>query len=151
MFKKLLPELKKQSLETKRPTSIADMMEDFWRRPFAAFPFFKGEIEYPAVDVSETDKEIAVTAELPGIEPKDVEITLDKGLLTIRGEKKFEEEEKKENYHRIERSYGSFTRSISLPAEVDESKVKAKFDKGVLNVTMQKSKTAKTKKIPIQS
>jgi HSP20 family protein len=152
MFKNLLPELKKQSLEAKRPLSFADLMEDFWRRPFAALPFFGKELEYPAVDVSETDKEITVKAELPGIEAKDVDITLDAGLLTIRGEKKFEAEEKKENYHRIERSYGSFSRSIALPAEVDESKVKARFDKGVLSVTVQKSKAAKpAKKIPIQS
>jgi HSP20 family protein len=150
MFRKLLPELKKQSLESRRPTSVADLMEEFWKRPFApAWPFGEGG-DYPAVDVSEDEREITVKAELPGLESKDVDISLDRGVLTLKGEKKFEEEEKKDNYHRIERSYGSFYRSLTLPAEVKEDAVKAKFDKGVLTITLPKSEKAKSKKIEIQ-
>jgi HSP20 family protein len=114
------------------------------------FPFTK-EMAYPAVDVSETDKEIVAKAELPGLEPEDVDISLRDDVLTIKGEKKFEEETKKDNFHRIERSYGSFSRQIILPAGVKEDQVKAKFEKGVLTITMLKSKESKAKKISIES
>ena len=152
-WKNMLPSLRKQSLLTGRPSSIADMMNEFWREPFpsvSTIPFLK-EPGYPVVDVSETDKEIVAKAELPGMDPKDVEITLRDNVLTIQGEKKFEDEEKKDNYHRIERSYGSFYRAISLPGNVREDDVKAKFDKGVLTITMSKSEQEKGKKIQIES
>ncbi|WP_243438581.1 Hsp20/alpha crystallin family protein [Fundidesulfovibrio soli] len=153
MFKDFLPSLRRQSLATKRPTSIADLMEDFWREPFGNFPAmpFSKEARYPAVDISETDAEIQVKAELPGLEPKDVNVTLQNDVLTIQGEKKFEEEEKKENYHRIERSYGSFFRSIPLPSAVKDDGVTAKFDKGVLTVTLPKREPSKSTSVPIQS
>jgi HSP20 family protein len=93
----------------------------------------------PKVNVSETEKEVLVTAELPGIEEKDVEVTLDNGVLAIKGEKKAEKEEKNKNYHRIERSYGSFVRSIALPHEVEEEKVEATFKNGVLTVKLPKT------------
>ena len=99
---------------------------------------------YPSLDVAETDKEIVVTAELPGIEEKDIYVTLADGTLTIKGEKKAEKEEKGKNYHRVERSYGSFSRAVAVPAEVAEDKVKANFAKGVLTVTLPKKPGAKT-------
>lgn len=153
MFKEFLPSLRKQSLATRRPTSISDLMEEFWKEPFGSFPTFPflKDVGYPVVDVSETGSEIVAKAELPGLEPADVEISLSNDVLTIRGEKKFEDEEKKDNYHRIERSYGSFHRSITLPASVDEGTVKAKFDKGVLTITMAKTEKSKSKKITIES
>jgi HSP20 family protein len=156
MIKDFLPSLRKQSLASGRPASIADLMEEFWREPSVIFSPFSssmsmGAAAYPALDVSETDKEIVAKAELPGMDPKDVEVTLRDNVLTIKGEKKFEGEEKKDNYHRIERSYGSFQRSISLPASVKEDAVKAKFDKGVLTITMGKQEEAKVKTIPIAS
>jgi len=150
MFREFLPSLRKQSLVTKRPASIADLMEEFWREPFGSFPFLR-EHGYPALDISESDSEIVVKAELPGLEPKDVEITVDDDMLSIKGEKKFEEEEKKDNYHRIERSYGSFQRSVVLPSSVKTDEVKAKFDKGVLTISLAKSPKAKGKKIMIES
>jgi len=150
MFGNFLPSLRKRSSVTSRPTSIADLMESFWSDPFNMFPFTK-EMAYPAVDVSETDKEIVAKAELPGLEPEDVDISLRDDVLTIKGEKKFEEETKKDNFHRIERSYGSFSRQIILPAGVKEDQVKAKFEKGVLTITMLKSKESKAKKISIES
>lgn len=88
----------------------------------------------PSVDISETDKEITVTAELPGMTEKDVEVVLSDNLLSIRGEKKVEKEEKKKNYFMTERSYGSFERSFRLPESVDASKVQAGFEKGVLTI-----------------
>jgi HSP20 family protein len=128
-------------------------MEEFWREPFGSFPSFPflKDQGYPALDISESDSEIVVKAELPGLESKDVEITVDEDILSIRGEKKFEEEEKKDNYHRIERSYGSFQRSVVLPCSVTTDQVRAKFDKGVLTISMAKSAKEKGQKIKIES
>ena len=102
-------------------------------------------------DVAETDKEIRVTAELPGVEEKDVEVTLSDNLLTIRGEKKREEERRQDNYHMVERSYGSFARSLRLPFGVDQDQVSATFDKGVLTIILPKPPEAQrqAKKIEI--
>ncbi len=100
------------------------------------------------VDVSETDKEIAVHAELPGVDEKQIDVQLNGDLLTIRGEKSQEKEEKQRNYHLIERRYGSFARSIRLPFEPKDSDVSASFKQGVLSVTVAKpaeSKASPTK------
>lgn len=149
MFRNFLPELKKGSLASKRPLSIADLMEDFWKSPFD-FPLVK-EAQFPALDVSENEKNITVKAEIPGMEPKDVDISMTDGMLIIKGEKKFKDEEKKENYHRIERSYGSFYRSLPLPFGIKEEEIKAKYDKGILTITLPKSESSKAKKIEITS
>jgi len=90
------------------------------------------------LDVSETDNEIKVTAELPGVDQKDVDVTLTDDLLTIKGEKKVEDARRDDNYHMVERSYGSFARSLRLPFAVNQDKVEAKFDKGVLTITLPK-------------
>jgi HSP20 family protein len=94
----------------------------------------------PQMDVSETEREIQVTAELPGIDPKDVEVMLADDRLTIRGEVRSERDEKDRNYHVMERSQGSFSRSIRLPFAADPSQVKAEFKNGVLTLTIQKPK-----------
>jgi HSP20 family protein len=105
----------------------------------------------PSVDVSETDAEIKVTADLPGLEEKDIDVALDNDVLTIRGSRKDEREEKKKNYHLMERSYGEFHRSILVPGTVDKDHVKASFKNGVLHVTLPKRPEAKAaaKKIEI--
>lgn len=144
MFKRFLPELRKRSQELKRPVSISDMMEDFWKHPFEALPSVFREADFPSLDISEGEKDLTVTAELPGMDPKDMDITIRDGVLTIKGEKKFEEEHKEEDFHRIERSYGSFQRSIRLPAAVDESGAKASFKKGVLKLVIPKSDKPET-------
>lgn len=107
----------------------------------------------PRIDVAETDNAIEVTAELPGIDEKDVEVVLRDDLLTIKGEKKSEREEKKKDYHLVERSFGSFARSIRLPFEADSEAVKANFAKGVLKITITKPAEVKDKtvKIPVRS
>ena len=104
------------------------------------------------MDVRETDKEIVVEAELPGMEEKDVSIALQDGILTIRGEKKHEVDEEKENYRIMERRYGSFQRSVQLPDTVDEDKIEATFNNGVLRVSLPKRPEAigKQRKIPIK-
>jgi HSP20 family protein len=105
----------------------------------------------PDVDVAETEKEITVTAELPGLDEKEIDLNLSDNVLTIRGEKKAEKEEKGKTFYRSERSYGVFERVIPLPIEVQEDKVEAEFTKGVLTVHLPKSPAAqkKTKKTEI--
>lgn len=107
----------------------------------------------PHVDVVDTDKEIKVSVELPGMDEKDIEVSLTREALSIRGEKKEEKEEKGKDYYRSERSYGSFTRTVALPVQVDTGKVAASFKKGVLTVRLPKSKQAieETKKIAVKA
>ena len=106
----------------------------------------------PHMDVKETDKEIVVEAELPGIDDKDISLSLQDGVLTIRGEKKLARDEEKENYRMMERRHGSFQRSVRLPDTVDEDKVEASFDNGVLKVSLPKRPEAigKQRTIPIK-
>jgi HSP20 family protein len=104
----------------------------------------------PSLDFSETKTDMVVKAELPGIDPKDIDISLNEGILTIKGEKRQEKEEKEEGYHLVERSYGSFTRSIRLPREVQNEKINASYKNGVLKITLPKSEEAKKKEIKIK-
>jgi HSP20 family protein len=104
----------------------------------------------PTVDISETDGEYQIKAEIPDVKKEDVKVTLEDGVLTIQGERKQEKEEKGKKYHRIERSYGSFVRSFSLPDVIDEEKVKAEFKDGVLSLHLPKSEKAKPKAIEVK-
>lgn len=119
----------------------------FFDLPASAF----GGGAIPHLDVVENDKELMVTAELPGLDEKDVEVTLDQGVLTIRGEKKSESERKEDRITVSERRYGSFSRSVALPEGIDEEKVRASFDKGVLTVRVGRRPEAlrQAKRIPI--
>src|SRR5262249_33385506 len=103
----------------------------------------------PAVDIFETDGEIVVKAELPGMEKKDIALNLEKNVLTLRGERRFEKETKEDNYHRIERSYGTFSRAFSIPATVDEEKIRADYKDGVLKIVLPKKEQSKPKQIRI--
>ena len=105
----------------------------------------------PSIDVVETDKEIEITAELPGLEEKDVQINVADNLLTIRGEKKAEREEKDKDYRIVERSYGAFERTLELPSGVDAEAIKASIAKGVLKVTVPKPAPKQAKKIEVKS
>lgn len=107
----------------------------------------------PAVDIAEKDKEYQVTAELPGLEEADVDVSVSNGLLTIKGEKKEEKEEKEKDYYLCERRYGSFQRSFSVPEGVDTDKIAATFKKGILTVTLPKTAEARNnkKKIPVKA
>lgn len=104
----------------------------------------------PVFDISENEKEYSVVAELPGIDEKDIEVTMLDGVLTIKGEKKQEQEEKDETYHRVERRYGSFHRSFRLPEKVEAEKIDATFKDGILRLTMPKSQKREVKKIEIK-
>lgn len=105
----------------------------------------------PAVDIYEDEKEIVIKAELPEVKEEDIDVRVEDGQLTIKGERKFEHEEKKENYHRVERRYGSFQRTFALPDTVDAEHVNAKYDKGVLKVTLPKAEKPKNARtIPVK-
>jgi HSP20 family protein len=104
----------------------------------------------PACDIYETDNEVVVKAELPEVKKEDVHVSFENGVLTIRGERKFSEETKRDNYHRLERSYGEFVRSFTLPSFVDAGKINADFKDGMLRVTMAKREDAKPKQIEVK-
>jgi HSP20 family protein len=146
----LLPWKKKEG-EFSLPTLQRQMnrlFEDFFGRGFTLEPFGR-EAWAPSLDVAETDNAVIVKAEVPGVDPKEVDISLSGDVLTIKGEKKEEKEEKGKSYHRIERSYGSFARSVLLPAAIDAEKVEAKYDKGLLEITMPKKPEARVKTIKV--
>ena len=117
----------------------------------SAREFFLKDQWAPRVDVSEGKKEITVKAEIPGCDAKDIHVSLEGRTLTIKGEKKKEKEEKDENVHRVERSYGYFSRSMELPAEVDQENVDAAYKKGVLKLVFIKTKETAGKKIEIKT
>jgi len=128
---------------------------DFGRLFREAFAPFSGETELstrawaPAVDIFETNNDIVLKAELPGVDPKDVEVRVEDNTLYLKGERKFEKEVKEQNYHRVERSYGTFARSFSLPNSISADKVKAEFKDGLLSITMPKREEAKPKTVKI--
>jgi HSP20 family protein len=110
-----------------------------------------GTMLVPQVNVSETSKEVCITAELPGVSEKDIDVTLDDDVVTLRAEKKFERREEKENFHFVERSFGTFQRSLRLPFPLDPEQVQARFENGVLTVTLPKTQAPeRSRKIQIQ-
>ena len=136
---------------TKTLSKLRKEMDDLWGRFFgdSSFPILSESAWAPALDVKETKDNIVVTAEIPGLSAKEVELTISGDLLTIKGEKKQEKEEKEESYHLIERRYGSFSRSIRLTTDVDAKNVKASHKDGVLTISLPKSEKAKEKQIKI--
>jgi HSP20 family protein len=103
----------------------------------------------PPVDIYEDEHTIAVKMEVPGIDEKDIDVRIENNTLTVHGERKIEKEEKEENFRRVERQYGSFTRSFTLPSSVDTGQVSAHYDKGVLNINLAKKAEAKPKQIKV--
>lgn len=162
------PEESSRSLGEGHPLStlrreIERLFDDFslssWQRPsrsmFDVEPFWRGELGFakmPAVDITERDKSYEVTAELPGIDEKDIDVKFADGVLTIKGEKKEETEEKQKDYYRSERRFGSFQRSFRVPDGVEADKIEANFKNGILSVVLPKSAEAqkREKKIEIK-
>lgn len=134
-----------------------DSVFDNFLRGFSFAPavkeFTSSDFLAPNLDIAETDREYQVSLELPGVDENDVDISLSGNILTIKGEKKAEEKKDGKNYHRVERSYGSFQRSLTLPDEVNADKITATFQQGVLHLTVPKLEQKKTevKKINIKS
>jgi HSP20 family protein len=104
----------------------------------------------PAVDIVETENELILKADVPGVDLKDIDIQLENGTLTVKGERKLEKEEKNKGFHRMERSYGSFVRIFTVPDTVDAEHVKAAYEAGVLTITLPKKEVAKPKAIKVQ-
>jgi len=130
-----------------------DSLFDNFFRGFDMEPFQSSMVSFnPKVDVTENDKEIRISAELPGMDEKDIDVSLHNNMLTIKGEKKEEKEGKGKDYYRMERSYGSFSRTIPLPVEVETDRIEATFKKGVLGITLPKTAKAveETKKIAVK-
>ena len=126
-------------------------MDKLWEEFFGGQDLVSSEAAWvPAIDISETKDAIIVRAEIPGMDAKDIEINLTGDVLTIRGEKKQETEEKDENFHRIETRYGAFQRAIRVPVSVDAEKIQAKYEKGVLKITLPKKEEAKPKHIEVK-
>jgi HSP20 family protein len=104
----------------------------------------------PACDIYEDEEGVSLRFELAGVDPKDVDVRFENGVLTVKGERKLEREDKRENYHRVERSYGTFTRSFSLPGSVDAEKIRAESRNGVLNIVLPKKAEAKPRAIQVK-
>jgi HSP20 family protein len=125
------------------------LFSESYRGPAGEEDWALGGTWAPAVDIYEQESNIEIKAELPGVDPKDVDIRLENNVLTIKGERKLDNEVKKENYHRVERSYGVFTRSFTLPSVVDPTAIKADFKDGMLRITLPKREESKPKQIQI--
>lgn len=138
-------------------TSLQDRLNQMINRPLGFFRDMPPAMEQPLtatnfvppVDIFEDEHNIILQAELPGLEEKDLNLTVENNVLSISGERKLEHEEKKDNFHRIERSYGKFTRSFTLPQTVDTEKINAEFNNGVLKIMLNKLEEAKPKQIKI--
>ena len=132
--------------------SVRKDVERLWNELFDETPFAKRYAEEwtPSVDISETESNFIIETELPGVEPKDANVTISGDRLTLKGEKKREEEGKGEIYYRNERYYGAFQRVFQLPTQVQDDKIEATFDKGILKITVPKGEEAKKKRIEIQ-
>ena len=141
----------------RRGGNLFSELNDIQREMNRLFDDFFGERQsglaegawMPAVDVSENEATMIVRAELPGMKQEDIELNLQENVLTLTGEKKKETKEDQENFHRIERSYGSFSRTFTLPANVKQEEIKATFKDGVLEISLPKAEEAKAKKIAI--
>ncbi len=148
----------RSNIETNHVTPFVSLQQEIDRifdefgRGFTSLPSIAGGHGLvPRMDVSETDKTIEATIELPGLEEKDVEINFVDDVLSIRGEKKSEKEEKDKNYHLVERRYGAFARSVTLPTGTDPASIEATIDKGILKITVQKPAAKVAQKIEVKT
>lgn len=133
-----------------RVSRLFDQAFDEFLSPLSGSEELSSRGWLPPVDIRETDEALTLHAEIPGLTKDDVNITLENNVLTISGERKFEKDAKKDNYHRIERAYGAFSRSFSLPANVRTDQVRASFKDGVLTVSLPKAEEAKPRRIEIK-
>jgi HSP20 family protein len=132
--------------------TLQDRMNRLFRDSFSADPqdqSLSTSAFAPPVDVYEDEHNITLKIEVPGIDEKDIDVRIENNTLTVHGERKFEKEEKEENFRRVERQYGSFTRSFTLPTTVDAEKVSAIYDKGILKISLAKKAEAKPKQIKV--
>lgn len=128
-----------------RSKNFSDIMDEFFNDVVRS----NRDSFVPGIDISETDEQFLISAELPGMKKEDIEISLDNGRLSISGERKFEKEEEGKKFHRVETSYGSFNRSFQLPDNVDEESIEATYENGLLNISINKAEDKVKKKIEI--
>jgi len=149
----VLPWKRNKNNQVKRfRREVEDMYDQFFEPVFLPSSFLLGKNKWtPKLDISEGKKNITIKAEVPGIEAKDFDISLDGRNLIIKGHKKEEQKENEETYYRVERSYGYFSRTIELPAEVDPDKVEASYKRGILKIKLRKTKSSETKRIQLTS
>lgn len=133
-------------------TEVDRLFERFFRDPWALLdePLPALGTWVPSLDIADSEKEIVVRAEVPGVDPKDLNITVSGNVLTIAGEKKHSREEQSENYYHVERSFGSFRRTIQLPTDVDPDSVTAEHANGVVTIRLKKARTAAPKRVPVK-
>ena len=144
----MIPWFRSRSALSRPKSDLLDWMFEGFEAP----DFWRGDSKWlPAFDVSETEETIIVKAELAGMDAKEIDITLTEGILTIKGEKKREKEDTGENYHRLERRYGSFVRSFRLPVEVKTDAIDASYKDGVLTLSLPKLEEKKAKRIEVKS
>ncbi len=139
------------SLSSSPLNAFQQEMNRVFSRFFDGFPMLEDLTVFPPVSIAENTKTITVTAEIPGIAANELQINVDGDVLTLRGEKKDEQKSEKDNWYRVERSYGSFTRRIELPSAVDAAHAEATLDKGVLTVKLAKTAGDKAKSIKVQA
>jgi HSP20 family protein len=125
---------------------FSDIMDEFFNDAVAT----RQHAFAPSIDISETDKQYVIDVEVPGLDKKDIELNVDNNTLTISGERKFEHKEEEKHYHRVESSYGSFSRSFSLPDNVNSESIQATYNNGILNITIDKSEQKMKKQIKIK-
>lgn len=151
-MKSLIPWKRNRREMTSFGKDKEDLFDRFFTMPMHfGRSLFSEENWYPSVDISEGNKEVIVKAEIPGVDRKDIDISLDGRLLTIKGEKKHEKEESGEQYHRLESSFGYYQRTIELPAAVDSSDVDATYKNGILKLKLKKMKENATKMIKVKT
>ena len=132
-------------------SSIQNELNRLFGRTFSSEAGDREATWVPAIDVAETQERFVITAELPGVEPSDVDISVENSILALRGERKFYRETNEDDFHRIERRFGTFVRSITLPSTADPERVNASFDAGVLTIEVPKREEAKPRKIQIKA
>lgn len=148
---RLIPYIQKSELASRPWPETSRFFEDFVNDfPFlSGTPATRGESWTPAVDILEKDGNLVLRAELPGVSEKEIDLKLEGNMLTLKGERKLENEENRNNYHRVERFYGSFSRSFTLPETVDCDKIKAEYKNGVLTVTIPQRPEVMPREIPV--
>lgn len=153
-LKSLIPVMRNRPLAASEANPFLVLQQQIDRLFDGFSPTFTGRAAKdltPTMDIAETEKDIEITVELPGMQEKDVQLNIADNILTIRGEKKNEREETKKDYHLVERSYGSFLRTVELPAGVNPDQVKAEMTKGVLKVAVPKPAPLQTKRIDVKA
>ncbi len=147
---RLVPYVRKSETPSRLWPETTRFFEDFLNDfPFAGSLLQNRDQWLPAVDILEKDGNLILRAELPGIEEKEIDLKLEGNVLTLRGERKMEKDDRKSNYHRVESYYGSFSRSFTLPETVDRDKIKADYKNGVLTVTIPQKPEVRPREIPV--